>query len=156
MSLEIPASVKVWSQFIHPVVMWILFAASLYALYLGVLVHRTREAQGDAKKELVKGRFNVRHYQVGSLLLALMVITTLIGMGATYINNGKLFVGSHLLVGLGMTGLIATSAALSPFMQKGKDWARKSHILLNIVLLVLFGWQAISGLEIVQNIISKM
>lgn len=156
MSLEIPASVKVWSQFIHPTLMWVLFALSLYALYLGVLVRRTRSAEGEAKKELIKGKFNIKHYQVGSLLLAVMVIGTLIGMGATYINNGKLFVGPHLLVGLGMTGLIATSAALSPLMQKGQNWARYSHIFLNVVLLVLFGWQAITGVEIVQRIISKM
>ncbi|MFB2936586.1 DUF4079 domain-containing protein [Aerosakkonemataceae cyanobacterium BLCC-F154] len=156
MSLEIPTSVKVWSQFIHPTLMWILFALSLYALYLGVLVRRTRSAEGEAKKELIKGKFNIKHYQVGSLLLAGMIIITLIGMGVTYINNGKLFVGPHLLAGLGMTGLIATSAALSPLMQKGQNWARYSHIFLNVVLLVLFGWQAFTGVEILQRIISKM
>ncbi|MBD2087357.1 DUF4079 domain-containing protein [Trichocoleus sp. ST-U3] len=156
MSLEIPVSIKPWLNFIHPALMWVLLGTSLYALYLGILVRRTRSAEGDAKKELIKGRFNVRHYQVGSLLLALMVIGTLIGMGVTYINNGKLFVGPHLLAGLGMTGMIAVSAALSPYMQKGHNWARYSHIFLNVVLLGLFGWQAVSGVEILQRIISKM
>ncbi|MBD2742686.1 DUF4079 domain-containing protein [Coleofasciculus sp. FACHB-1120] len=156
MSLEIPVSIKPWLNFIHPALMWVLLGTSLYALYLGILVRRTRSAEGEAKKELIKGRFNVRHYQVGSLLLALMVIGTLIGMGVTYINNGKLFVGPHLLAGLGMTGMIAVSAALSPYMQKGHDWARYSHIFLNVVLLGLFGWQAVSGVEILQRIISKM
>ena len=156
MSLEISASIKPWLNFIHPALRWVLLGTSLYALYLGILVRRTRNAEGEAKKELIKGRFNVRHYQVGSLLLALMVIGTLIGMGATYINNGKLFFGPHLLAGLGMTGMIAVSAALSPYMQKGHDWARYSHIFLNIVLLGLFGWQAVSGVEILQRIISKM
>jgi hypothetical protein len=156
MSLEIPVSIKPWLNFIHPALMWVLLGTSLYALYLGILVRRTRNAEGEAKKELIKGRFNVRHYQVGSLLLALMVIGTLIGMGVTYINNGKLFVGPHLLAGLGMTGMIAVSAALSPYMQKGHDWARYSHIFLNVVLLGLFGWQAVSGVEILQRIISKM
>jgi uncharacterized membrane protein len=129
---------------------------TIYALYLGIQVQRTRYADGEVKKELIKGKFNVRHYQIGSLLLGLMVITTLIGMGVTYINNGKLFVGSHLLAGLGMTGLIATSAALSPFMQKGQNWARFTHIALNVVLLGLFGWQAVTGVQIVQRIVSKM
>ncbi|HEY9905296.1 MAG TPA: DUF4079 domain-containing protein [Candidatus Sericytochromatia bacterium] len=156
MNLAIPDSVKVWSQFIHPSLMWVLLALSIYALYLGIQVQRTRYADGDVKKELIKGRYNVRHYQIGSLLLALMVIGTLIGMGVTYINNGKLFFGPHLLAGLGMTGLIATSAALSPFMQKGKNWARFTHIAVNVVLLGLFGWQAATGVEIVQRIISKM
>ncbi len=156
MNLVIPDSVKVWSQFIHPTLMWILLAISIYALYLGIQVQRTRYADKELKKELLKGRFNVRHYQAGSWLLALMVIGNLIGMGVTYINNGKLFVGSHLLAGLGMTGLIATSAALSPLMQKGQNWARFTHIAFGVVLLGLFGWQAVTGVEIVQRIVSKM
>jgi hypothetical protein len=76
-------------------------------------------------------------------------------MAVTYINNGKLFVGPHLLAGLGMTGLIAASAALSPFMQKGASWARTTHILLNFTLLGLFTWQAITGVQIVQKILTK-
>lgn len=156
MNFAIPESVKVWSQFIHPALMWGLLATSIYALYLGIQVQRTRSADGDLKKELIKGRYNVKHYQVGSVLLALMVIGAIAAMAVTYINNGKLFVGSHLLAGLGMTALIATSASLAPFMQKGQNWARFTHIALNVVLLGLFGWQAITGVGIVQNIISKM
>ncbi|MBW4493621.1 MAG: DUF4079 domain-containing protein [Oscillatoria princeps RMCB-10] len=156
MSLEIPAEVKVWSQFAHPALMWVLFALTLYALYLGVLVKRTRKAEPEKRKELIKGKYNLKHYQVGSAVLALMVLGTLGGMAVTYINNGKLFVGPHLLAGLGMTGMIAVSASLSPFMQKGADWARYTHILLNLSLLGLFGWQAITGIEILQRIISKM
>ena len=156
MNLPIPDSVKVWSQFIHPSLMWVLLAVSIYAMYLGIQVQRTRYADGDVKKELIKGRYNVKHYQVGSVLLALMIVGSLGAMAVTYINNGKLFVGSHLLAGLGMTGIIATSASLSPFMQKGQNWARFTHIALNVVLLGLFGWQAITGVQIVQRIISKM
>lgn len=156
MTLEIPAEIKPWLNFIHPLWMWIVLGTSIYALYLGIQVQRTRNAQGEIKKELVKGRFNVRHYQIGSVLLALMVVGTLIGMGATYINNQKLFFGPHLLAGLGMTGMIAVSAALSPYMQKGLDWARYTHIALNVGLLGLFGWQAVSGMQIVQKLISEM
>ena len=156
MNLEIPQSVKVWSQFIHPVLMWVLLAISFYALYLGIQIRRTRSAEGEVKKELLKGKFNVKHHQMGSLLLALMVTVAIVGMGVTYINNGKLFVGPHLLAGLGMMALIAIGASLTPLMQKGNDWARNTHIFLNIVLLGLFGWQAVSGVEILQRIISKM
>jgi uncharacterized membrane protein len=156
MNITIPESVKVYSQFLHPALMWILFALSLYALYLGVKVRRTRSAEGEEKKELIKGKYNVKHYQVGSVLMALMILGSIGGMAITYINSGKLFVGAHLLAGLGMTGLIAVSASLSPFMQKGADWARYSHIFLNVAVLGLFGWQAITGVEIVQRIISKL
>jgi hypothetical protein len=77
-------------------------------------------------------------------------------MAVTYINNGKLFVGSHLIAGLGMAGLIAVSASLVPYMQKGAEWARITHIALNTVLTGLFGWQAVSGIDIVQRIIARM
>jgi Protein of unknown function (DUF4079) len=156
MSFEIPESVKVYSQFAHPLTMWVLLALSLYALYLGVQIRRTRLAEGEVKKQMIQGRFNIKHHQIGSILLAFMVLSTIGGMAITYINNGKLFFGPHLLVGLGMTGLIATSASLTPFMQKGNSWARYSHIFLNVALLGLFGWQAVTGMQIVQRIVDKI
>lgn len=153
---NIPQPVKVWSQFAHPLLMWVLLALTFYALYLGLQIRRTREAQGDLKKELIKGRFNIRHHQIGSLLLTLMVLGSIGAMIVTYVNAGKLFVGPHLLAGLGMTGLIATSASLTPFMQKGNDWARYSHISINVFLTGLFLWQAVTGVQIVQRIVSKL
>lgn len=156
MNFEIPESVKVWSQFAHPLLMWVLLAATLYALYLGVQIQRTRAAEGESKKELIKGKFNIRHHQIGSALLAFMVLGTIGAMAVTYVNNGKLFLGPHLLVGLGMTGLIATSASLTPFMQKGHDWARYAHITLNGALVLLFAWQAVTGMQIVQRIVEKI
>jgi hypothetical protein len=155
MNLELSPSVKYWLNFFHPVMMWALLLLSLYAAYLGLQVQRTRNAQGEEKKELIKGRYNVKHYQIGSILMAFMVTGAIGGMAVTYINNGKLFVGPHLLAGLGMTSLIALSASLSPFMQKGANWARMTHILLNFVILGLFTWQAISGVQIVQKILSQ-
>lgn len=156
MNLEIPAEIKPWLNFIHPILMWVLLGVSIYALYLGVQVRRTRYAEGEAKKQLIRGGYNVKHYQIGSVLLALMVLGALGAMGVTYINNNKLFFGPHLLIGLGMTGMIAISASLSPFMQKGHNWARYTHIILNSALLALFSWQAVSGVQIVQNLLSKM
>lgn len=143
-------------NFFHPALMWGLFATTLYAAYLGWKWRQTRQMDaGDEKKAMVKERFNQRHYVLGSVVLAVMVVGNVGGMAVTYINNGKLFVGPHLLAGLGMTGLIATSAALSPQMQKGKDWARNGHIVLNTVLVGLFGWQAVTGVQIVLRIISN-
>ncbi|MEB3282551.1 MAG: DUF4079 domain-containing protein [Lyngbya sp.] len=156
MELPIPESVKPWLNFFHPILMFILLALTVYALYLGIQIRRTRSAEGEVKKELIKGKFNLRHHQVGSALLAFMVLGTIGGMAVTYINNNKLFVGPHLLAGLGMTGMIAVSASLTPWMQKGFDWARYTHIALNVTLLALFTWQALTGVEILQRIISKM
>ncbi len=156
MNLAIPESVKIWSQFGHPILMWTLLGLSIYALYLGVQLRRIRTVDKEIRKELVKKQFNTKHYQVGSLILALMVLGTVGGMGVTYINNGKLFVGPHLLAGLGMTGLIAVSASLSPFMQKGNDLARYTHITLNVIILGLFTWQAFSGTDILLRIIARL
>lgn len=155
MSLELTPSIKYWLNFFHPVLMWALLAVSVYAAYLGLQIQRTRNAEGEEKKELIKGRYNVRHNQIGSILLAFLVTGAIGGMAVTYINNGKLFIGPHLLAGLGMTSLIAFSAALSPYMQKGANWARATHILLNFTLLGLFAWQAVTGVQIVQKILTK-
>jgi hypothetical protein len=73
-------------------------------------------------------------------------------MAVTYINNGKLFVGPHLLVGLSMTALIALAASLSPLMQQGYVIARKAHVGLNMLVMSLFLWQAVSGMQIVNKI----
>ncbi|MDB9514161.1 DUF4079 domain-containing protein [Kamptonema animale CS-326] len=155
MNLENLAALKPYLSFFHPITMWLLLVVALYAMYLGVQVRRTRLADGDIKKEMVKGRFAIRHHQIGSILLALMVIGAIGGITVTYLNNGKIIIGPHLFAGLGMVGLISTSAALVPFMQK-HDWVRNLHILLNIILLGLFGWQAVTGVQIVQKILSSM
>jgi hypothetical protein len=154
--LPIPDSIKPYLNFFHPILMWVLLALTLYALYLGMQARRTRTAEGDLKKELIKGKFATKHFQFGSIILAFMVLGSIGGMTVTYINNDKLFVGPHLIAGLGMTGAIALSASLAPFMQRGNDLARYAHIALNMVVVGLFGWQAITGTEIVQKILSNL
>lgn len=156
MNFEIPESVKTWSQFGHPILMWIVFGLSIYAFYLGMKSKKTRTAEKEERKELIKKQFNVRHHQVGAILLVLMVLGNFGGMAVTYINNGKLFVGPHLLVGIGMTILIVISSSLVPLMQKDNWIARKAHIGLNIMVLNLFGLQILSGIEIVQKLLSKL
>jgi protein-S-isoprenylcysteine O-methyltransferase Ste14 len=155
MNLPIPESIKPWLNFFHPAIMWVLLAMTIYALYLGIKVRNSRTAtETEKKKEF--GKLKAKHHEVGSLLLALMVVGAIGAMAVTYINNGKLFVGPHLVAGLGMTGAIAVSASLTPFMQKGQDWARYTHISLNVSLLGVFVWQAFTGVEILLRIISKM
>lgn len=148
--------VKPYLNFVHPPLMWVLLGMCIYAMYLGIQIRRTRSATPDVRKELIKGKYNDRHHKIGSIILALMVLGSIGGITVTYINNSKLFVGPHLLAGLGMTALIALSASLTPYMQKGQEWARVSHITINVGIVGLFGWQALSGLEILQRIISKM
>ena len=129
-----------------------LLAAASYALYLGIKAKKTRTGSAEERKTLIKGKFAQRHYLMGSVVLAVMVTGSLGGMAVTYLNNGKLFVGSHLLVGLGMTGLSALAASLSPLMQQGNVIARKAHVGLNMLTMTLFLWQGISGLQILNKI----
>ncbi|OAB59971.1 hypothetical protein AY600_04215 [Phormidium willei BDU 130791] len=151
----IPESIKPWLNFVHPLLMWVMLAIAIYALYTGLKVRKLRSASGEEKKELVQGDFRSKHFKIGSLLLVGIVLGAIGGMSVTYINNGKLFVGPHLLAGLGMMGLVALSASLAPLMQRGKDWARYSHISLNIAVVGLFAWQAVSGISILQRILEN-
>ncbi|MEM8642863.1 MAG: DUF4079 domain-containing protein [Cyanobacteria bacterium P01_G01_bin.54] len=152
MELALPESVKVYSQFLHPALMWVLLGLSVYALYLGGRIRQLRIADRETRKKLPKKNFRFRHHVVGAILLSLMVSGTLGGMAATYINNGKLFMDDHLIVGLAMTGIIAIGASLVPFMQKGNELARYTHIVLNVVLLGLFGWETMTGMDILNRI----
>lgn len=154
--MSMPESIKVYSQFAHPALMWLLLALTGYAMYTGLQWRRTRSAQGELKKQLLQGKFHLKHHYLGAAILSLMVVGSIGGMAVTYANNGKLFVGPHLLAGLAMTGLIAMSASLTPLMQKGIEWARISHIVMNTAIVALFGWQAISGMDIMQRIIGRM
>lgn len=155
MSPDTIDAIKPYLNFFHPIMMWALFGLTIYAMYLGIQSRKVRYASGDEKKALVKGKFAIKHHQMGSIILALMVLGTIGGMAVTYINNGKLFVGPHLLAGLSMTGLIAIAAALVPYMQRGNETARLTHISINVVIVGLFGWQAITGMQIVQKILAN-
>lgn len=42
--------------------------------------------------------------------------------GRSYINNGKLFVGPHLIAGGGVVVLVLATAALGPALQNGHHW----------------------------------
>jgi nitrate reductase gamma subunit len=76
-------------------------------------------------------------------------------MAVTYLNNGKLFVGPHLLVGITMTSMVVVAASLTPLMQQGNLIARKVHVGLNMALMTLFLWQALTGVQILNNIWEK-
>ncbi|MBM5822359.1 DUF4079 domain-containing protein [Cyanobium sp. N.Huapi 1H5] len=154
MFAALPASIAFALNFAHPVLMWVLLGLAGYAMVLGIKAKKTRTASAEDRKELIKGQFAKRHFQFGSIVLALMVLGCVGGMAVTYINNGKLFVSPHLLVGLGMLSLIALAASLSPLMQAGNLIARKVHVGLNMTLMTLFLWQAVSGMQIVNKILT--
>ncbi|MEM9806785.1 MAG: DUF4079 domain-containing protein [Cyanobacteria bacterium P01_D01_bin.56] len=156
MNSETIEAIKPYLNFLHPVMMWVLFGLTLYAAYLGIQSRRLRYVDRETKKKLVKGKYTIRHHQLGAIALSLMTLGTIGALAVTYINNGKLFVGPHLLAGLGMTGLFTVAASLVPFMQRGNEAARLAHISLNVVIVGLFGWQAFTGMEIMQRILANV
>lgn len=141
--------------FLHPVMMWVLLGISGYVLYSGLQIRRMRSTNGALRKTLAKRKFPLKHYQIGSLLLAVMVVGSIAGIAVTYVNNGKLFVGPHLIAGLGMTALVPVAASLAPLMQRGNNMARQIHIVLSVLILGLFGWETVTGMEIVQKILEQ-
>lgn len=156
MNSEFSPPVQALISFAHPVLMLVALAATLYALYLGVLVRRTRSADAETRKQLIKGKYNQRHFQVGSILLAVWVIGAIGGMAATYVLYHKLFVSPHLIVGLSTLCFAALAVTLVPLMQQGKDWARVTHILCASAVLGCFLAQTYTGLQIVQKMLGEM
>ncbi|MYE22063.1 MAG: DUF4079 domain-containing protein, partial [Synechococcus sp. SB0662_bin_45] len=110
-----PETVGFSLNFVHPLMMWTLLALSGYALFLGIRSKKLRTTQdAELRKRLAKSKVSQRHFLTGSLVLAFMVLGTFLGMGVTYLNNGKLFVGPHLLAGAAMACMIALAASLAP------------------------------------------
>jgi Protein of unknown function (DUF4079) len=156
MIVEIPEPFKTVVTFAHPLLMLLTLFLALYAGYVGWQYRRIRSTEGEEKKALISKRYNTLHHNLGSIFLVLMVAGMVGGMAVTYNNNGKLFVGAHLIAGLGLAFLAALSAAFAPILQQGKEWARVTHITVNTALIGVFVWQAVTGWQIVVRILDQM
>jgi uncharacterized membrane protein len=156
MIIAIPEPLKTLVTFAHPILMTLTLILALYAGYVGWQYRRIRSTDGEEKKALISKKYNLLHHKLGSVFLLLMVAGAVGGMAVTYNNNGKLFVGAHLIAGLGLTFLAALSAALAPLLQQAKEWARITHIAVNTLLVGVFVWQSLTGFEIVQRILEQM
>lgn len=155
-SSEFSPFLKAIVSFAHPVLMLGALFATLYALYLGILVRRTRSVDAETRKQMIKEKYNQRHFQLGALLLAVWIIGTVGGMTATYLLYHKLFVSPHLIVGLSTICFAALAAMFVPFMQQGKEWARLVHITFTTLVVGCFLAQTVTGLQIVQKMIGEM
>ena len=126
-------------SFVHPLLMWVLLGLMLYSDYLGVKAGQIRKVDATKRKAMIPLRYGQRNAAVGRWIVALTLLGTIGGLAVTYLNNGKLFIGPHLIAGGGIALLVLATAALGPALQKGQDWARGLHISLNGLILVLFG-----------------
>jgi flagellar biosynthesis protein FlhB len=155
-STDFSPLLKAVISFTHPVLMLGALIATFYALYLGLLARQTRSADAETRKQMIKQKYNQRHFQLGALLLAVWVIGAVAGMGATYLLYGKLFVSPHLLIGLSTICFASLAATLVPLMQQGKEWARLLHIALATLVVGCFLAQTVTGLQVVQKMIDEM
>ena len=156
MIIPLSEPLKTVVDFVHPILMLLTLILALYAGYIGWQYRRIRSTEGEEKKALISKRYNVLHHKLGSVFLVLMAAGAIGGMAATYNVNGKLFVGAHLIAGLGLVFLAALSAALAPLLQQGKDWARSIHIAVNTILVGVFAWQTLTGFQIVQRLLAQL
>ncbi|MGA7935720.1 MAG: DUF4079 domain-containing protein [Kovacikia sp.] len=156
MTSETPIFLKSLLAFSHPATMLGALIATFYALYLGVLVRRTRNADAETRKQLIKQKYNQRHFQLGAILLAVWVIGAVGGLSATYLLYHKLFVGPHLIVGLMTICFVVLAVAFVPLMLQGKEWARMLHITCTSLVVACFLAQTFTGLQIVPKLVKEI
>lgn len=142
--------------FLHPVIMTLVTVATFYAAYFGVQVKRIRHAEEEKRKEMVKAKYNQKHFQVASILLFVWVWGSLLGMGATYYLYHKLFVSPHLIGGLAMMAIAAVAGSLAPWLQRKKEWARIVHIILAFFLVGFSISQVVTGFDIVLIVLDEI
>ena len=65
-----PESLAFNLNFLHPLAMWALLALSGYAMFLGIKAKKTRTADAETRKTLIKGQFAKRHYLFGSAVFS--------------------------------------------------------------------------------------
>ena len=142
-------------NFVHPVLMWVLLGLMLYSGYLGYKASLIRKVSAEERKALIPLHFGQRHAQLGAVIVGLTLLGAAGGLAATYLKNGKLVLGPHLFVGLAVAVLVVATASLGPSLVKGKDWARSLHVTIIGLVLLLFGWQATTGIAIVQKLLTS-
>jgi len=147
------------ANLLHPLLMWALFAGSVYTFYLGYQARTLRTTNdSDKKKQLAKARPGQKHFATSASIMAIMTVFTFEGMANTFNRAGKLFPGPHLYNGLGLVALMSVMAALVPQMQKpasssASSAARNAHFAMAFGALGLFAWQAKSGMDIVAKLL---
>lgn len=137
----------------HPTTMWLLFGGAIYTGYLGWQSKSIRSVDPEKRKELVKSKVTKRHFDTSATIFFIMTFATFSGMANTYTRTGKLFPGPHLYAGLGLVTLMSAMSALVPQMQAGKMWAKNAHFTLAFPAILLFAWQANSGMTIVGKLL---
>ena len=153
---DLPIITKYLVAAIHPVIMIQVIIGTFYAAYFGMQIRRTRNAQGGKRKEMMKAKYNQKHFQIASILLSVWTLGSILGMAATYYLYNQLFLSPHLIKGLGIIAIAAVAGSLTPWLQRGKKWSRTVHIVLAVVLVGLSVSQVVTGFEIVLVMLNEI
>ena len=153
---DLPLVIKSLVAVLHPVMMILVIIGTLYAAYFGIQVRRTRNADGEKRKDMVKAKYNQKHFQIASTLLFGWIIGSILGMAVTYYLYNKLFISPHLIGGLGTVAIAAVAASLVPWLQRAKKWARMIHIVLAFLLVGFSISQVVTGFDIVLIMLDEI
>lgn len=156
MRKDLPIPIESLIAFIHPVIMILAIVGTFYAAYFGVQIKRSRNVEKEKKKEMVKAKYNQKHFQIASILLLVWVLGSISGMAATYYLYKKLFVSPHLIGGLGIVATAAIAGSLAPWLQRGKEWAKTAHTILAVLLVGLSISQLVTGFDIVLIMLDEI
>ena len=119
---DLPILSKYLVATIHPVLIILVTLGTFYAAYFGIQIRCSRSVEKEKRKKMMKAKHNLKHFQIASVLLAAWVVGSVLGMAATYYLYNQLFFSPHLIGGLGIIAVAAVAGALTPWLQRGKNW----------------------------------
>jgi hypothetical protein len=91
------------------------------------------------------------HYIIGGIMVFLVVLLLAIGLVGTIGHYGSLGHSVHLHTGLVVVGLTLLSAWSATQISPKREWARRLHLSLNLVLLLGFVLVSLTGWSVVQK-----
>lgn len=153
---DLPISIEYFVAAIHPVLMILAIVGTFSAAYFGIQIRRGRDLEKEKRKEMMKAKYNQKHFQIASILLAAWVVGSILGMAATYYLYNQLFVSPHLIGGLGVIAIASVAGSLTPWLQRGRRWARTTHIILAVLLVSLSVSQVVTGFDIVLIMLNEI
>ncbi|MCF8051305.1 MAG: DUF4079 domain-containing protein [Desulfobacterales bacterium] len=138
---------------IHPLVQGLTALLALYVLWLGWQRFSSRHL----------GRQTVfqwnRHVTLGKVVVIVWALGAFGGIGATYISFGKIFPQStHFIAGLLTLPVLLLVWLTGTHMDRNRGKSNTLplvHLVAVLVMLVLVGIQAVTGIGIVQNVLLK-
>ncbi|MFZ7127376.1 MAG: DUF4079 family protein [Desulfobacterales bacterium] len=138
---------------IHPIVQGLTALLAIYVLALGLSRFAARHLGMNTKFQ-----WN-RHVAMGKIVVIVWAAGALGGLAVTYLTYGKVFTESlHFRIGLLILPVLLVTWITGTRMDRNRNQSNVLpviHLANNVLLLILAGFQAVTGLGIVQNALLK-